>query len=58
METITFFLPYAKPSGGLEVDNFWFYKHNASQITNKDMVYTPMGGSQTMNVMVYTHYEG
>ena len=40
------------------VDNVCVYTPGGSQITKKDMVYTPMVGSQKINVIVHTHYEG
>ena len=56
MEPVTFFLPYSKPSGDLEVDVAWVYKPGGSPITKKDIVYTPVGGSTTIIVKGYAQY--
>ena len=47
----------AQPPGDLAVDNAWIYIPDGSP-KNKWMVYTPLGGSPTINVMVYAHFEG
>ena len=48
-------LPVYTHTGDLEVDNAWIYTPVGSP-KNKEIVYTPMGGSPTINVMVYTHF--
>ena len=51
-----FFIPYAHPSGDLGVVDSCIYAPSGLPITNKDVVYTPMGGSPTISVKVYVHY--
>ena len=41
----------------LEVDNAWVYIPSYSP-KNLETVYTPMIGSHTFNIMVYTHFVG
>ena len=45
------------PYGDLSVENAQVYTPDDSQ-KNKEMVYTPMGGSLTINVMVHAHFGG
>ena len=46
-------LPYDQTSIDLSVDSDWVYTTDVSPKINKYSIYTPMGGSQTINVMVY-----
>ena len=58
LETIHFFLPSDQPSGDLEVENAWVYTHCGSPKKNKDMFFTPMGGSPSISIMVYAQFGG
>ena len=40
------------------VNNDWVYTPNGSQKTKKNIVYTPMVGSQKICVMVYAQFGG
>ena len=42
-------------SGDLAVEDAWVYIPGGSP-KNKKMVYTPLGSSPTINVMVYAHF--
>ena len=55
---MTLFLPNAKTSKDLAVDNAWVYEPGGSSKTKKYMVYTPMGSSPTIIVVVYSHFGG
>ena len=54
---VTYFFQDGPTSGDLGVDDVWVYTTNDSQITIKDMVYTPIVGSPKIIIIVYTHYE-
>ena len=45
----------AQTSGDLEVYTAWVYKTVGSQ-KSKEMVYTPIGGLPTINVMVCSYF--
>ena len=46
----------AQPYDNFSVYNAWVYIPGGSPKTNKDRVYTPMGGSPTINHMVYAYF--
>ena len=45
-------------SGGFSVYYVWFYKPSGSTKTTQHMVYTPIIGSPTIDVMVYALFGG
>ena len=49
------FIPVYVPNCELVVNNNWVYTHGGLP-KNKEMVYTPMGGSTIINVMVYVYF--
>ena len=56
MRRLYFFLA-AQNSGDLAVYSAWVCTPEDKQ-KHKDRVYTPMIGSPTTNIMVYTHFRG
>ena len=54
--SVTFFLPATQPYGDFLVENSWVYALGAS--LKKYMVYTSMGDSTTIIVMVYKNVWG
>ena len=58
MDVVTFFLDFVQPSSDFSVGILWVYAPGSSPITKKDMFYTPIWGSPTIRIMVYTQFGG